>query len=62
MHLTGDYHVIASQSSDWRGNLLEWSKIIDFRLLRGPLRGIATSHFVLLAMTRVLITAALNDY
>ena len=28
----------------------------------GNLEGIATSHFVLLAMTRVLITAPLNDH
>ena len=36
--------------------------MIRFSLLRGPLKGIATSHFVLLAMTCILITAPLNDH
>ena len=45
-----------------RGNLLQVSGSDIFSLLRGYLMGIATSHFVLLAMTCILITAPLNDH
>ena len=62
VRLAADYPVIASQSSDWRGNLLQISGIAGFKFLRGSLKGIATSHFVLLAMTHISITALLNDH
>ena len=45
-----------------RGNLLHVSESDTFMLLRGHLMGIAASHFVLLAMTCVLIAAPLNDH
>ena len=45
-----------------RGNLLYVSESAAFMLLRGHLMGIAASHFVLLAMTCVLIAAPLNDH
>ena len=45
-----------------RGNLLHVSESDTFMLLRGHLMGIAASHFVLLAMTRVLISVPLNAH
>ena len=45
-----------------RGNLLHVSESDTFMLLCGHLMGIAASHFVLLAMTCVLIAAPLNDH
>ena len=54
-------NVIAREHSD-RGNLLQTSESADIGLLREHLMGIAASHFVLLAMTRILITVPLNDH